>query len=113
MFQQATSPRQVGVLNSNPERMTGTPKTITHFVPAQMAAVQYVDEQGAVHATVLMKVGNMWYMPPNAEQWAGALKPLASWLAKLCEEQVDLQKPSVPKEDVVDLFASQAQGTGT
>ena len=106
MFQPPTSHRPAGVLTNSPERVAGTPKTLSHFAPCQMAAVQYTDEQGTVHTTVFMKVGTTWYMPPNAEAWAGALKPLAPWLSKLCEAQAALQKPEVPKEDAVNLFGA-------
>ena len=101
------SPRQAGVLTQRPDQnITGNPKTLVHFAPAEMVAVQYIDENGTARATVVLKVGNAWYMPPNSEQWSSNLRPLAGWLEKQCEAQVSArQTAEVPTSDGVNLFA--------
>jgi hypothetical protein len=100
--------RSVGVSVNTPQATVGIPKTLMYSVPAQMMAVQYADEQGGVHTAVVLRVGNAWYMPPNAEQWAGALRPLAPWLARLCEDRLTPASSEVPQTDSVDLFTATA-----
>lgn len=108
MFQQPAL-RPTGVLTQNPERTTGAPKTITHFVPCQMVALQYMDANGTAHEAVVLKVGNKWYLPPNSETWFGGLRELAPWLVKQCEEQLSTQTATaVPKTDSVDLFLKES-----
>lgn len=81
-------------------------KTVTHFTPASMFAVQYLDDEGLSHDTVVMHIGGLWYLPPNGEVWARSLRPLKedTWLAK----QLSLARASsaapLPKVDAVDVL---------
>jgi len=43
-------------------------------------------------------------MPPNSDQWASQLRPIASWLSEQLEERIKQEKVDIPKEDVVDIM---------
>jgi hypothetical protein len=71
-----------------------------------MVATQYVDG-GRTHEAVLLKVGGKIYYPPNAEQWAAALKEVSPWMFKGIQDKLNLgSNANVPKSDVVDVAAS-------
>lgn len=80
------------------------PKTVLHVAPAQMVAVQYADEHGKKHNTVLLKVGDTVYHAPDGERWASGLKQAAGWLASAVTAEVDSNSVSVPNNDKVDIY---------
>ena len=73
-----------------------------------MFGVQYVDDAGIEHNTVVMRIGGKWYMPPNGEAWAQTLRPLTrdTWLAKQLGEAWLTRSSPVPKADAVDILSS-------
>ena len=86
----------------------GAPRTVTNFVEARTFAVEYVDDAGNKHVTLAMRIGGRWHLPPNGENYAATLRPLAndSWLAKAFESRLgDAVPATVPAEDVVDVIA--------
>jgi len=85
----------------------GPPNTVAHVVPANMVAVQYFDEYGKAHSTVLLKVGGMVYHAPNGEQWAGALRPASGWLAEKVKTVMDSKDAPLPVTDAVDVIGTQ------
>ena len=85
----------------------GAPNTVGHVIPAQMVAVQYFDEYGKGHNTVLLRVGTELYHAPNGEQWAAALKQAAPWLKEVVMPELDSEKVPIPTEDEVDVVASE------
>lgn len=86
------------------EQGTAEPKTVLQTVPAQMVAVQYADENGDLHNTVLLRVGKSVYHTPNGEEWASRLKPAAGWLADHVISEVDSESVPLPTEDKVDVM---------
>ncbi len=107
--------KQVGVTVPDsqlaPER--GPERTVLHAVVGEMVAVQYSDEQGRVRSAVLFKAGDRYYMPPNAEQWAGSLRECSDWLTRGVEAKVVSQKSSeAPKQDSVDVIAADIAAGG-
>jgi len=97
--------RPVGVVIPNAQRpqTRGEPRTVSHAVPCSMVAVQYYDEDGTEHRSVLLRVANKLYVPPNSENWAGALKESAGWLAKGVEGLIS-DSGTVPTADSVDVL---------
>jgi hypothetical protein len=84
----------------------GTPRTLNRFVEAQTFAVEYVDDGGAVHITLAVRIGGVWHLPPNGENYAATLRPLKAdtWLSKDLESQfADRAPATVPAEDAVDV----------
>lgn len=80
------------------------PKTVLHIAPAQMVAVQYADEHGKKHNTVLLKVGDTVYHAPDGERWAAGLKQASGWLANAVIAEIDSGSVSVPDKDNVDIY---------
>lgn len=90
-----------------------SPKTLTHIAPAQMYGIEYGDTEGQAHTLVVVRIGNQWFMPPNAEQWASQLQPIAKWLSEQLESQLKaVTDTSVPKADAVDIFGAPAAVPG-
>ena len=86
---------------------TGVPQTLTGFAEAKSYGVEYVDEAGNKHVTVLMRIGDQWYLPPNGENYASTLRQLNkdTWLAKLLTDRFNNSiTASLPKEDAVDIL---------
>lgn len=98
--------RNQGVLRTGGERDEAPAKKVTNISRAEMFAVRFGDEQGHAHTVVVMKAGNQWYMPPNAEEWSRALKPLAPWLAKDLEQQL-AHPDTTPPTDTVDVLGAE------
>ena len=98
-----------GVMRTGGERTTAPAKKVTGFAKCEMYAIQFGDENGQAHQVVVMRAGNEWYMPPNAEQWAQSLKPLAPWLVKELAGQLEAAAQAAPKEDTVDVLSAEAK----
>ena len=93
-----------GQLNVN---APGTPKTVRHFSEVRTFAVEYLDEQGLPHTTLLQSIGGVWHLAPNGENYAATLRALSkdSWLSKMLEERVShLDTSKIPKTDSVDVL---------
>lgn len=102
--------RQVGVRIPNEQlapQASGSPNTVLHAVPAQMVAVQFMDEFGRAHNSVLLRVGADVYHAPNGEQWAAALRPAAGWLREKVLKSLDSEKEPIPAQDTVDVVGAQ------
>jgi hypothetical protein len=67
-----------------------------------MVGLAYVDDAGQSHTTIALKIGARWYLAPNGEAWAAALKPLKpeSWLAQALEKKAN----PPPKPEPLDLL---------
>lgn len=92
--------------NSEPIQRVG-PRSLANCAPMQMYGIQYGDASGKLHVAVVVKIGDQWYMPPNAEAWAGQLQPLTPWLTKLLEADTakkEVKDTSVPKMDSVNIM---------
>ena len=105
MFDQSNQ-RTAGVMTPEGQRSggKGLPKTVSHCIPVETFAVEYVDDAGDVHATIMLKVNGTWYLAPNGENYAKTLKPVGegSWLGKLLSEKTRAAAP-VPQADNVDV----------
>jgi len=98
--------KQVGVLTTAGQVAEKAPaKKMTHVAEAKMYAVRYGDEKGDAHTVMLVKAGNQWYMPPNAEQWSQQLRPVAKWLEEQLADAVKAET-AAPKSDTVDVLGS-------
>lgn len=82
--------------------------TLEHFEPTSMFAVQYTDDAGTQHRTVVMRIGAQWWLPPNGEAWAGALLPLkdGTALARQLSDAFTSATAPLPKSDAVDILGS-------
>jgi hypothetical protein len=106
MFTAANGLRQVGVLKSGGEVDQAAPKTMTHVAKAEMYAVRFGDEKGQAHTVMLVKAGDQWYMPPNAEQWSKDLKPIAPWLADQLSKAT-ATSDATSREDTVNVLSAE------
>ena len=100
--------KQVGVLNTTNQGQapeTAPPKKLTHVQKAEMFAIRYGDDNGTAHMLTVVKIGDQWYMPPNAEVWSTQLRPLAPWLIKQLSEKVEPE--AAPKKDSVDVLGAE------
>lgn len=100
--------RPAGVMKNAPEQQSAPAQSVAHAMPAQFFAVQYGDAQGVQHAALLLKVGETWYMPPEAEKYAASLRPCAKWLADKLTRMVGTAPTSatqgLPTEDPVQVI---------
>lgn len=113
MFQQTG--RQVGVRVSDGQispkaEETARDKTVLYALRCDMIAARWV-ENGKVHDGVLLKMGDSVYYPPNAEQWAAALREVMPWLMKGINDKMASEVVDAPKEDTVDVVASSVAQT--
>lgn len=84
----------------------GEPNTVKHVIPLALYAIQYFDENGQEHRTVVYKLGNDVYYDLNAERWASGLRQAASFVSKAVnEEHGALISPPTPTADPVDVLA--------
>jgi hypothetical protein len=81
------------------------------IIPLQPFAVQYFDENGLEHRTIVYKMGDTVYYDMNAERWAAGLRQAAPYIAKAVNaEHAVMATPLAPGADQVDVLASEAVG---
>jgi len=113
----STDPRFRGVTTPDPvDNINAPPKTVTNVMPIQFFAVEFGDDEGRKHTTVVAHMGGMIYMDPSGEDWAKRQRamPPASWFGQQTQKMIDqggfakAEKPSepLPKEDKVDIMGS-------
>lgn len=89
----------------------GQPNTVGTIAPLQPFGVQYFDENGQEHHTVVYKMGDAVYFDMNAERWAAGLRQAAPYIAKAVNaEHAVLTSPVAPGPDQVDVLAAEAAG---
>lgn len=87
---------------------TGQPNTVGSIIPLQPFAVQYFDENGQEHHTIVYKMGNTVYFDMNAERWAAGLRQASAFIAKAVNaEHAVLMSPATPAGDAVDVLATE------
>lgn len=113
MFDSSVGARSVGVGIPLGQLSPGTgqPRTVTGFMEMKNVAVEYVDDAGNKHRTVaLLDANGTWYIPPNGENFAATLRPLApnTWLAQKLTECLQrataTDKGTVPAEDAAEIL---------
>lgn len=109
MFDNTTSnlrPTGVGIPAGQAATRGNGTKTLRVFVPTEMFVVQYLDEEGLVHETVVMKVGTEWWLPANGESWVKSVRKLGddTWLVKQLTEAQQVRTAPLPKADAVDIL---------
>lgn len=94
-----------GQINAGLEN--GPPNTIGNIVEAKQYAVQWFDETGKQHVDVWFKAGNVWYKPPQSEEWASQLGPVKDVFVKQAESMIGIQAApaDAPTKDAVDVVA--------
>ena len=75
---------------------TGNPRSVSAFCEAPTYAIQYVDDEGRSHVTLAHRIGGIWHLPPNGENYSSTLRPLNkdSWLAKGLERKLNVLESS-------------------
>lgn len=102
----AMRPTGVVIPASQLRQQAGAPRTVTGFAEAKTYGIEYTDDDGTKHTTVVMNIGGQWYMPPNGENYAATLRPIKAdtWLGKALEDgRLNSNTSSLPKEDAVDI----------
>jgi hypothetical protein len=96
----------VGIPASQRTERGNTINTLEAFEPTQTFAVQYTDDTGTQHRTVVMRIGSQWYLPPNGEAWAAAILPLKDGtpIARQLNEAFASRMAPLPKADAVDIL---------
>jgi hypothetical protein len=84
----------------------GEPNTVYHAVPMLPVAIEYTDENGVRHKTVVYKVGKAVYIDMNADRWAAGLRPAAAYIADVVNKEIDSQAASVPSRDTVSVMGA-------
>jgi hypothetical protein len=69
--------------------------------------VQYFDERGRARSTVVFAVGDVVYVPENAETWARNLRPATKWLQEAVKAKMPVRS-SAPSADNVDIIPNAA-----
>lgn len=82
----------------------GEPNTVFHVMPMIPVAVEYSDETGVKHRTVVYKVGKAVYFDSNADRWAANLRPAAPFLAQAVLKEVESAEASIPATDTVSIL---------
>lgn len=104
-----TSNRPTGVLlpQNQISGGKGGPRTVTGFAKLETFGVEYVDDEGVKHTTVVQNMGGQWYLAPNGENFAASLRPVKAdtWLAKMLDERFsgDTNVGALPRQDAVDV----------
>jgi hypothetical protein len=119
-----TSLRPQGVMTP-PDQLspgTGTPRTIVRCVEMHTFAVDYVTDDGKRHVAIAQRVGGIWHLPPNGENYAATLRPLKkeTWLSQLLEERFQSSNPgaqaaanaAIPTGDAVDPLEDEMKEAG-
>ena len=105
--------RQQGVVVPEGQRRElerAEPNKLLDIIPGEMFAVRYADGTGKVIREFWYKVGNTFYQPPGAEQFAGQLREVKETFVKQANTklaQMDLDPNDVPQSDAVDVVAQQ------
>ena len=87
----------------SPDEM-GPANTVKHVIPMIPCAVQYFDEHGKAHNTIVYKIGSAIYFDMNAERWASGLRGAADYIVEAVEKELSAHAASVPDEDKVDVM---------
>ena len=88
---------------------TGQPNTVGSIIPFQPYAIQYYDENGEEHRTVVYKMGDNVYVDMNAERWAAGFRSASAFIAKAVNaHHAVLTAPLGPTKDSVDVLAEEA-----
>jgi hypothetical protein len=88
--------------------VTGQPNTVGQIIAMQPYAVQYYDENGQEHRTIVYKMGNSVYFDVNAERWAAGLRQASGFIAQAVNaEHAVLMSPPGPSSDAVDVLAKE------
>jgi hypothetical protein len=101
----------VGIPTGQLSPGTGQPRTITGFMELKNVAIEYVDDAGNKHRTIAMlDAHGQWYLPPNGENFAATLRPLAAgtWLAKALSETLNKSRAAAETTDPADVPATDA-----
>jgi hypothetical protein len=82
------------------------PRTVTGFAKLETFGVEYTDDEGVKHTTVVQRMAGQWYFAPNGENFAGSLRPIkkGTWLADILDEKDagPTTAASLPKDDAVN-----------
>jgi hypothetical protein len=100
-----------GVVIPQGQRRSGersAPRKIINAVVAQLVAVEYTDGHGTHIKEFWYKVGDTYYCPPAAEEFANNIKPvLPVYAAQLNERLNQGHSLGLPAEDSVDVVSQQ------
>jgi hypothetical protein len=104
-------PTSVGIPEGQRSVADAQPGTVVNFVEAKTYAVRYADSDGRVRTTLMHRIGGVWHIAPNGENYAATLRPLAtdSKLAKTLEDRFlgETTTATLPKEDAVDVLGGE------
>jgi hypothetical protein len=108
--QKQLRPKGVRVVDG-PDTGLGPPQKLIGVTEAKFVVVGFYDERGAERTMVVMQVGERYYAPPNAIEWAQKLRPVSRWLADQMKRQKLERAPvDVPDTDAVDVVESGSGG---
>jgi hypothetical protein len=114
MFGNPLNSRPAGVLvPENVSTEQAPQQKLVSFEEIKTYGIMFGDAEGRKHVGIAVYSGGRWYMPPNGEPWAQALRPAAEWLAKQLEvnrlavSEAAPDAGDVPKEDVVDVMGGE------
>lgn len=90
---------------------TGEPNTVGHIQQLIPYAVQYFDEHGQEHSTIVYKMGKTVYFDMGAERWAAGLRQAAPYITKAVNAEHAVQMaPAAPSGDPVEVIAGEQAG---
>lgn len=102
--------RHVGVAvpDEAPAAVSSGIRKIQTLTPFEQYACVYTDGDGVEHRTVVVRVNGGWFLVPNAEQWAQALRelPPTHWLGRALRDAHVAQHAPIPARDTVDILAT-------
>jgi hypothetical protein len=84
------------------------PGKVLSVIPLEALGVRYTREDGRVLREVWYRAGDTFYVPPQAEEFATALKEVKEKYAKQIRAQLASQQVAsagVPVEDTVDVVS--------
>jgi hypothetical protein len=107
------NPRIAGVrtpVNQSTEQAPAN--TVTKVAPAQWALIEYGDETGRAHTSLVLICGDKAWLAPNAEAWTSALKPFRADMSRDIVERLRDALPAaqggstepLPSKDDVSVF---------
>jgi hypothetical protein len=107
------SGRPVGVTlpeGQGQERIQETNKVLALGKPLQLRPLQYSDEYGRVHATVVFVAEDEMYLDMSTEQSVAKWRPLSESMKKQVAAHLDGESFETPEKDAVDIVGDAMAG---
>lgn len=82
----------------------GPPGKLANIAEARFFGIKFYDNEGRAQTAIVMEFGDQYYMPPNAIEWANALRPCTKQLSEQIRARLEPpRKAEVSSTDAVEV----------